>query len=63
MLERIGPGSLLIVPGDREDVIAATVRASEEAKVEADLSGRSTRRAGLAGLLLTGGYRPRSARR
>jgi hypothetical protein len=28
VLERIGPGSLLIVPGDRQDIIAATVAAN-----------------------------------
>ncbi len=28
VLERIGPGSLLIVPGDREDVIHATIAAN-----------------------------------
>src|SRR5690606_14674369 len=28
VIERIGPGSLLIVPGDREDVIHATIAAT-----------------------------------
>jgi hypothetical protein len=49
VLERVGPGTLVIVPGDREDVIT-TVTASH-------LDG-----GGLAiGLVLTGGYRPRPA--
>jgi hypothetical protein len=32
VLERIGPGSLLIVPGDREDVIDAAILAEREAR-------------------------------
>jgi BioD-like phosphotransacetylase family protein len=32
VLERIGPGSLLIVPGDREDVIEAAIAAELEAR-------------------------------
>ncbi len=46
MLERIGPRSLVIVPGDREDVIAAIVGAHEA-------NGE-----GALGLVLSGGYRP-----
>jgi uncharacterized protein len=46
MLERIGPRSLVIVPGDREDVIAAIVGAHE---ANGD---------GALGLVLSGGYRP-----
>ena len=46
MLERIGPRSLVIVPGDREDVIGAIVGA---------------RASGALGLVLTGGYRPSDA--
>jgi BioD-like phosphotransacetylase family protein len=42
MLERIGPRSLVIVPGDREDVIEAIIGAP----------------AGPLGLVLSGGYRP-----
>ncbi|MDQ3492941.1 MAG: AAA family ATPase, partial [Chloroflexota bacterium] len=74
LLERIGPGSLLIVPGDREDVIQATVAANRTARsLRSDpglfdrLRNRSRfgRRADdparteLAGMLFTGGYRPR----
>lgn len=74
LLERIGPGSLLIVPGDREDVIQATVAANRTARTlhsdpglfgrlrnrsrfgrRADDAGRTE----LAGMLFTGGYRPR----
>jgi BioD-like phosphotransacetylase family protein len=45
MLERIGPRSLVIVPGDREDVIEAIVGAP----------------GGPLGLVLSGGYRPSDA--
>ena len=50
MLQRIGPRSLVIVPGDREDVIAAIVHAH---RVGAEAGGDAL------GLVLTGGYRPR----
>jgi BioD-like phosphotransacetylase family protein len=49
MLERIGPRSLVIVPGDRADVIAAIVGARREGTDRGD---------GALGLVLTGGYRP-----
>jgi hypothetical protein len=49
MLQRIGPRSLVIVPGDREDVVGAIVRAHREG---ADVGGDAL------GLVLTGGYRP-----
>jgi BioD-like phosphotransacetylase family protein len=70
MLERIGPGTLVIVPGDREDAILALVTAHlmgparGSSPVEAAGLAGSTRtpRAGAAvGLVLTGGYRPRDA--
>jgi len=48
MLERIGPRSLIIVPGDREDVIAAIVGAHRDGD-----DGE-----GALGLVLSGGYRP-----
>jgi len=48
MLERVGPGTLVIVPGDREDVILALV---QSAVVGEQRHG--------VGLVLTGGYRPR----
>lgn len=51
MLQRIGPRSLVIVPGDRIDVIRAIVGAHEAA----DGDGGSS---GVLGLVLTGGYRP-----
>ena len=50
MLQRIGPRALVIVPGDREDVIAAIVHAH---RIGADAGGDAL------GLVLTGGYRPR----
>jgi len=72
LIERVGPGSLLIVPGDRTDVIHAVVAANRAARVRGEhrrvfarrqqlfgravLEGSSTE---LAGLVLTGGYRPR----
>jgi BioD-like phosphotransacetylase family protein len=52
MLQRIGPRSLVIVPGDREDVVAALVHAH---RVGAEAGGDAL------GLVLTGGYRPRKA--
>lgn len=74
LLERIGPGSLLIVPGDREDVIHATIAANRTARTLHANPGLLDRlrnrsrfgrppadpaRTELAGMLLTGGYRPR----
>ena len=50
MLQRIGPRSLVIVPGDREDVIGAIVHA---VRIRAEAGGDAS------GLVLTGGYRPR----
>ena len=49
MLQRIGPRSLVIVPGDRTDVIRAIVGAHADS--EADGTGA-------LGMVLTGGYRP-----
>ena len=51
MLQRIGPRSLVIVPGDREDVVAAIVHAR---RIRAEAGGDAI------GLVLTGGYRPRA---
>jgi BioD-like phosphotransacetylase family protein len=74
VLERIGPGSLLIVPGDREDVIHATIAADRHQRAVHSDPGlldrfrhRSTfgrqpvhpARTELAGMVFTGGYRPR----
>ena len=70
MLERVGPGTLVIVPGDREDIILTLTTAhlvgtphlapstgQNEPTLELDLG-----HAGAAiGLVLTGGYRPRPA--
>ena len=50
MLQRIGPRALVIVPGDREDVIAAIVHAK---RIGAEAGGDAI------GLVLTGGYQPR----
>jgi BioD-like phosphotransacetylase family protein len=72
LIERVGPGSLLIVPGDRTDVIHAVVAANRAARAGAQRRGLFARRrqvfgrapddatrSELAGLVLTGGYRPR----
>ena len=72
LIERVGPGSLLIVPGDRTDVIHAVVAANRAARVRGErrrifarrqqLFGRTAedeQQPELAGLVLTGGYRPR----
>lgn len=74
VLERIGPGTLVIVPGDREDVLLAIATthlvgppggARPRAGWDADghrASGAAPERSGVAlGLVLTGGYRPRRA--
>jgi hypothetical protein len=53
MLERIGPRSLVIVPGDRADVIGAIVGARH---ADASAGGSEQNRA--IGLVLSGGYRP-----
>jgi BioD-like phosphotransacetylase family protein len=73
VLERIGPGSLLIVPGDRQDVIHATLAANRTQRAldrEPGLLerlrgrsrfGRSTEDpavTSLAGMVFSGGYRP-----
>ncbi len=71
MLERVGPGTLVIVPGDREDVILTLTTAhqlglSGEPDPE-DRDPRSTptilddHEGAAIGLVLTGGYRPRPA--
>ena len=70
MLERVGPGTLVIVPGDREDVILTlttahlmggprTATVDELTQPTLQLDGDH---AGAAiGLVLTGGYRPRKS--
>jgi len=52
MLQRIGPRSLVIVPGDRTDVIRAIVGARRDGSDGGE---------GALGLVLTGGYRPGEA--
>jgi BioD-like phosphotransacetylase family protein len=72
LIERVGPGSLLIVPGDRTDVIHAVVAANRAARAKGERRRMFARRqqlfgrpgsdegsAELAGIVLTGGYRPR----
>jgi len=74
VLERIGPGSLLIVPGDRQDVIHATIAANRTHRVLERDPGlwerlRHRSRFGrlpndpsaklLAGIVFSGGQRPR----
>jgi BioD-like phosphotransacetylase family protein len=75
VLERIGPGSLLLVPGDRADVIHATIAANRRQKIldrEPGLFDRLRNRSRfgrepiepgqieLAGMVFTGGYRPQA---
>jgi len=57
MLERIQPDTLVIVPGDREDVILTLTTAHLTGG--SDSSGHP--RGAALGLVLTGGYRPRQA--
>jgi BioD-like phosphotransacetylase family protein len=74
VLERIGPGSLLIVPGDRQDVIHATIAAHRTQQAldrEPGLLDRVRHRSrfgrtpddptatSLSGMVFSGGYRPR----
>ncbi|MES2210871.1 MAG: AAA family ATPase [Chloroflexota bacterium] len=71
MLERVGPGTLVIVPGDREDVILTLTTAHQRGIAggrDGDEPGSGPGGAiaddheGAAiGLVLTGGYRPRPA--
>jgi uncharacterized protein len=58
MLEHVGPGTLVIVPGDREDVIGtlATAHLARPASARADGRGGAA-----IGLVLTGGYKPPDA--
>jgi BioD-like phosphotransacetylase family protein len=51
-------GGLIIVPGDREDVVGAAAAHAAASRARAVAEGRDPRRAGPAGLVLTGGYRP-----
>jgi BioD-like phosphotransacetylase family protein len=65
MLERVGPRTLVIVPGDREDVILTITTAHLMGPPRGGRDGdgegsRGRRRSAAAlGLVLTGGYRPR----
>jgi BioD-like phosphotransacetylase family protein len=70
MLERVGPKTLVIVPGDREDVILTlttahlmgTPRTASVAELTQPTLRLEDAHAGAAiGLVLTGGYRPRKA--
>ncbi len=58
MLQRIGPRTLVIVPGDREDVILALTTAHRLAPSEVDPAAHP---GAALGLVMTGGYRPRPA--
>ena len=71
MLERVGPGTLVIVPGDREDVILTLTTAHQLGRVDRLNRNQEDQDATRAitddhegaaiGLVLTGGYRPRPA--
>jgi BioD-like phosphotransacetylase family protein len=60
VMERLGPGSLLIVPGDRIDVLRATVAAVRSGKLPRRSANRdpALRGSAMAGVVLTGGYLP-----
>jgi BioD-like phosphotransacetylase family protein len=72
LIERVGPGSLLIIPGDRTDVIHAVVAANRASRQGGERRGLFRRthqvfgrtaedatRTELAGIVMTGGYKPR----
>ena len=70
MLERVGPGTLVIVPGDREDVILTLTtahqlgladRSNRDQEEEATRAITNDHGGAAIGLVLTGGYRPRPA--
>jgi BioD-like phosphotransacetylase family protein len=73
MLERVGPGTLVIVPGDREDIIltlttahlvgapSPVTRARRNGGGEPTLDLPLGHEGAAIGLVLTGGYRPRPA--
>jgi phosphate acetyltransferase len=69
MLERVGPGTLVIVPGDREDIILTLTTAHLVGAPRRSLPGREDPTLDLdlghdgaaIGLVLTGGYRPHPA--
>ena len=60
VMERLGPGSLLIVPGDRVDVLRATVAAVRTGTLPRRWANRDPALQGsaMAGVVLTGGYLP-----
>jgi phosphate acetyltransferase len=73
VVDEVGPGSLLLVPGDRTDVIAATLAAVRASRIGGERRGflgvgrrrgfgrpsPDPTRTELAGIVLTGGYEPR----
>ena len=69
MLERVGPETLVIVPGDREDAILALTTAHLMGRPRGSTMDELTAPAGngmdhdgaAIGLVLTGGYKPRPA--
>jgi BioD-like phosphotransacetylase family protein len=72
MLQRVGPGTLVIVPGDREDTIlalttahlmgpAGTANPAEFTSAPSAPSALADHAGAAIGLVLTGGYRPRPA--
>ena len=60
LVERVGDGSLLIVPGDRIDVLRATVAAVRSGKLLRHAANRdpALRGSAMAGVVLTSGYLP-----
>jgi BioD-like phosphotransacetylase family protein len=58
MLERIGSGTLVIVPGDREDILLALVTAHLAQPTGDGAAAAELRASAAAGIVLTDGYRP-----
>jgi hypothetical protein len=58
MLDHIGPGTLVIVPGDREDALVALADAHRAVTTAGGRDANGDHAGAAIGLVLTGGYRP-----
>jgi BioD-like phosphotransacetylase family protein len=56
MLDRVGPGTLVIVPGDREDILLALTAAHLASPSGDGADAAALRSSTAAGIVLTGGY-------
>ncbi len=61
MLERVSSGTLVIVPGDREDILLALTTAHLAQPSGSGDVAEALRGAAAVGIVLTGGYRPGAA--